>query len=59
MKGICPLCEAQIKLKNDVAAAELISCPECRGKIEVFKVDDQKKNAVLKEAPKIEEDWGQ
>lgn len=57
MKGICPICEAQIKQDN-VEVSEIITCTECSTKLEVISVN-KGKTMVLKEAPKVEEDWGQ
>ncbi|MBI4066858.1 lysine biosynthesis protein LysW [Candidatus Gottesmanbacteria bacterium] len=57
MTGICPVCEAQIK-QDGVEVSEIIACGECSTKLEVVSVN-KSKNMVLKEAPKVEEDWGE
>ncbi len=57
MQAQCPICDANITLSSTVEAAEIITCAECKNRLEVGSIDGG--NVVLKEAPKVEEDWGQ
>lgn len=57
MQAQCPICDANITLNSTVEAAEIISCTECKNRLEVGNINEG--NVVLKEAPKVEEDWGQ
>lgn len=57
MSGICPICEAKISIINGTEIAEIISCSECQNKLEVTGIKG--KAISLKEAPKVEEDWGE
>jgi alpha-aminoadipate carrier protein LysW len=51
----CPICEADIRLPDDVMENELISCPDCGSELEVLSLDP----VQLVEAPETEEDWGE
>ncbi len=51
----CPVCDAEVKLPDDVIEGELLECPECGSELEVFSLDPP----TLSEAPQEEEDWGQ
>ena len=53
----CPICGGQISLAEDVEVSELFICKECSNRIVIESISNN--NVVLKEAPKIEEDWGQ
>ena len=57
MEGTCPICEAEVSLKEDILVSEILSCPDCHSVLVVEAIDDQR--ASLREAPAIEEDWGQ
>lgn len=57
MQAQCPICDAAVAVSDSTETAEIISCPECKNRLEVR--DINKENVVLKEAPKVEEDWGQ
>lgn len=57
MESECPICGAKIKLEKGVEESEIITCFECRGRIFVEKIEGEK--VILKEAPNIEEDWGE
>lgn len=57
MQAQCPICDANITLNSTVEAAEIINCTECKNRLEVGNINER--NVVLKEAPKVEEDWGQ
>jgi alpha-aminoadipate carrier protein LysW len=53
--AVCPICEADIRLPDDVMENELISCPDCGSELEVLSLDP----VQLVEAPETEEDWGE
>jgi len=57
LEGICPVCEAEVSLKEDIFVSEILSCPDCHSVLVVDAIDDHQ--VSLKEAPAIEEDWGQ
>ncbi|MBP8600756.1 MAG: lysine biosynthesis protein LysW [Candidatus Saccharicenans sp.] len=57
MEGTCPICEAEVSLKEDILVSEILSCPDCHSVLVVEAIDDHR--ASLREAPAIEEDWGQ
>ena len=57
ISGACPVCDAQVALNSDTQVSEVISCPDCKSKLVVEKLDKQK--SVLAKAPKVEEDWGE
>lgn len=56
-KGTCPICEANLKVKEDVQVSEVLSCPDCNSLLVVDSIEDH--SLFLKIAPEIEEDWGQ
>jgi lysine biosynthesis protein LysW len=57
MKATCPVCGAQFTVENDVEIDEVIVCPECGSRLVVEGIRDGK--VILKEAPAVEEDWGE
>lgn len=57
MQTQCPICDATIIVDQNTEVAEIIACNECKNKLEVTEKNGDKIN--LKEAPKVEEDWGQ
>lgn len=57
LKGICPVCEGELKANKDVQISEILSCPDCNSLLVVDYIEDHTIN--LKKAPQIEEDWGQ
>ena len=57
MKGICPVCDAQVTLPKNTEESEIISCSDCHTRLVVSSLKDN--NATLQEAPKVEEDWGE
>lgn len=59
MKAQCPICDGALTLDPSVEVSEVVACSDCKNKFEVISVDQQKKTASLKEAPKVEEDWGE
>ncbi len=54
---VCPVCDATTKLSSEVQPAEVISCTDCRSRLVIESLTANK--AVLKEAPEVEEDWGE
>jgi alpha-aminoadipate carrier protein LysW len=56
-KAKCELCDADIQIPDDAVVGEVISCPECSSEFEIIKITE--KEIKLKEAEKIEEDWGE
>ena len=59
MIGNCPTCDAQVNLKPNVEVSEVVACPECQTKLEIKSIEKLKGTVELKEAPKVEEDWGE
>ncbi len=57
MNVLCPICDAAVNLGENVEVSEIVSCSECKNKLEVTGKNAQ--NVMLKEAPKVEEDWGE
>ena len=56
MQTQCPICDGIISLDKSVEISEIITCSECKSRLEVTSTT----NAItLKEAPKVEEDWGE
>jgi lysine biosynthesis protein LysW len=53
----CPVCGTDLTLAEDIQVSELLSCPDCQTLLVVDMVEDH--TAALREAPAIEEDWGQ
>ncbi|GAH08094.1 unnamed protein product [marine sediment metagenome] len=55
--AICPDCDAQVEVLEDVLVGEILSCPDCGLDLEVKEI---KKNRVEIERIAIEmEDWGE
>lgn len=57
LEGTCPVCEAEVNLSEDILVSEILSCPDCHSILVVEAIEDHQ--VSLKEAPAIEEDWGQ
>lgn len=55
MNAECPVCGAQVELKEGTVVGELIECPDCGTELEVVSLDPP----TVKEAPQEEEDWGE
>lgn len=55
----CPLCDATIEIPAASEIAEIIGCRECRNKLEVVSIQKESGQVQVKEAPKVEEDWGE
>ena len=51
----CLECDAEIGLKADVEAGEIVDCPDCGTEFEVRSTNP----ATLDYAPQEEEDWGE
>lgn len=56
-KSICPICDTEVTLEKDTEESEIISCPDCRSRLVVTSLKNN--TATLKEAPQVEEDWGE
>lgn len=52
---LCPECEAELQLSENVEESEIIVCPDCGAELEVISVDP----VELELAPEVEEDWGE
>jgi alpha-aminoadipate/glutamate carrier protein LysW len=52
---VCPECESDLELREEVMRNEIIECPDCRCELEVIGVSP----LILAVAPEIEEDWGE
>ncbi|MBI3955000.1 lysine biosynthesis protein LysW [Candidatus Gottesmanbacteria bacterium] len=59
MQGQCPVCDANFAASNNVEISEVITCTDCKNALEVMGVDKDKNIIKVKEAPKVEEDWGE
>ena len=55
MNAICPECDANISLSNDVVVGEIVVCSDCGVDLEVTSLNPPE--VVL--APMEEEDWGE
>ena len=55
--AVCPICDAQVSLAQDVEESEIITCPDCHSRLVVEKVKGSK--VSLSKAPEVEEDWGE
>ena len=53
----CPICDAQVSLKNDLEETEIVSCLDCQSRLVVEKIENNQ--IVLGKAPEVEEDWGE
>ncbi len=57
LNGTCPICEANLRVNEDVEISEILSCPDCNTLLVVEAKEDH--TITLKKAPEIEEDWGE
>lgn len=57
LKTNCPICDVQVTLPKNTEESEIISCPDCHTQLVVANLKGN--TAVLEEAPKVEEDWGE
>jgi len=53
----CPVCDALVKIENDVEESEILNCPDCLSRLVVEKIENSQ--ITLTQAPEIEEDWGE
>jgi len=51
----CCVCEADVKIADDVMIGELINCPDCGTELEVISISP----VTVQEAPEVKEDWGE
>ncbi len=59
MKGQCPVCDGTFQVADSVETTEIINCKDCKNALEVLTVDKDNEIITVKEAPKVEEDWGE
>ncbi|MDO8610618.1 MAG: lysine biosynthesis protein LysW [bacterium] len=57
MSSQCPICDAPVTLPEKAEESEIISCTDCQTKLVIEKI--QNENAILAQAPAVEEDWGE
>ena len=57
VQAVCPICGGRVKLSNNPEVSEIITCSECRNRLVIDAVNNDK--VSLSEAPRIEEDWGE
>jgi len=57
MYAKCPICDADVNVETSVEISEIISCADCKNQLEV--TDKSGDTVSAKEAPKVEEDWGE
>jgi len=52
---MCPECDAQVAVRDDVERGEVVRCAECGAELEVITLDPPRFTL----APPEEEDWGE
>jgi len=52
---LCPECEAEISIDNNVIQGEILVCPDCGVDLEVMSLEP----VTVEIAPMEEEDWGE
>lgn len=52
---LCPECEAEISIDNNVMQGEILVCPDCGVDLEVMSLEP----VTVEIAPMEEEDWGE
>jgi len=57
MKVICPVCDSHFNIDDEIEIDEVIACGDCASRLVVEEIKDGK--VILKEAPVVEEDWGE
>lgn len=57
LSAVCPICDTQVVVDNNVEVSEIMACPDCRSRLVVEKIE----NGILTliKAPVVEEDWGE
>ena len=51
----CCVCEADVRIAEDVITGELIHCSDCGTELEVVSTEP----ITVQEAPEVQEDWGE
>jgi len=54
---VCPDCNAEFNIPDDVMIGEIVSCPDCGLDLEVVKVEGS--NVELERIAIEKEDWGE
>ncbi|MGH9922757.1 MAG: alpha-aminoadipate/glutamate carrier protein LysW/ArgW [Nitrososphaerales archaeon] len=57
MKVNCKECDKELSIPDDAVKGEIVTCPDCGSDFEIVSVSN--KNAELKPAEKVGEDWGE
>jgi len=57
LNGTCPICEANLRVNEDVQISEILTCPDCNSLLVIESIEDH--TISLTKAPEIEEDWGE
>lgn len=55
MAVVCPECDGEVPLGDDVIVGEIVTCPDCGADLEVMSLNPSK----MELAPEEEEDWGE
>ncbi len=55
--GTCPVCGATVPTRGPLMATEVVPCPECQSMLVVARLADGLPE--FREAPRVEEDWGE
>jgi alpha-aminoadipate carrier protein LysW len=53
--SLCPVCEGEVEIAEDVEESEIVECIECGTELEVLSLNPTR----LVEAPEEDEDWGE
>jgi len=51
----CPVCDADVKVADDVMVGELLTCADCGVELEITSLSP----LAVEEAPEVQEDWGE
>jgi len=51
----CSVCESDVEVADELMLGELIFCPDCGVELEVVSISP----VEVKEAPEVQEDWGE
>jgi len=57
LSGTCPICSAAVAPAGPVEDTEILACPECQSLLVVG--GRAEGGLILREAPRVEEDWGE
>jgi len=55
-QNYCPICESEMQLGEEILNNELVTCLQCGASL-VAEIQGQ--DIKLKQAPEVEEDWGE